>query len=103
LQKKIVDLQNTKQSEQVANQNTQKQELWRIKENWRKLQIGLSMDEVRLLLGEPVKVNSISIGVYWYYAYCVSSCSASDSHVFFRRNTPFGNADPILRVSSWNE
>jgi hypothetical protein len=103
LQKKIADLQNTKQSDQVANQNIQKQELWKIKENWRKLRIGMSMDEVRLLLGEPVKVNSISIGVYWYYAYCISSCNAGDSHVYFRRNLPFGNADPVLRVESWSE
>jgi hypothetical protein len=103
LQKKVADLQNTKQSEQAANHNVQKQELWRIKENWRKLRIGLSMDEVRLLLGEPVKVNSISIGVFWYYAYCASSCSSSDSHIYFRRNLPFGNADPILRVESWSE
>jgi hypothetical protein len=102
LQKKIADLQNTKQSDQVANQNIQKQELWKIKENWRKLRIGLSMDEVRLLLGEPVKVHSISIGVYWYYAYCVSSCDSGNSHVYFRRIS-IGNADPVLRVDSWNE
>lgn len=37
------------------------------KENWRKLQHGMSPDDVEMLLGSPEKVHSTSVTITWYY------------------------------------
>lgn len=37
---------------------------WRDLANWRRLRLGMSMDEVRVLLGEPDRVEA-SIFIYW--------------------------------------
>jgi hypothetical protein len=39
---------------------------WRDLANWRRLRRGMTMDQVRALLGEPERVNA-SINTYWYW------------------------------------
>jgi len=41
---------------------------WRDKSQWRKLQRGMSKDDVRKLLGEPGKISSAKFYEFWYYA-----------------------------------
>lgn len=39
------------------------------KANWRKIERGMSQDEVQQLLGSPSKVEANSIYITWYYSY----------------------------------
>jgi hypothetical protein len=41
---------------------------WRDRQNWRRLKAGMTMDEVRALLGEPEKVEAGAL-VHWYWQY----------------------------------
>jgi hypothetical protein len=36
-------------------------------QNWRKLKLGMPMDDIRLLLGEPHTVGRGSFGTMWFY------------------------------------
>ena len=38
-------------------------------QNWRRLRRGMTMDEVRTLLGEPEKVDAGPYMTYWYWDY----------------------------------
>ncbi len=42
---------------------------WRELSNWRRLEVGMSMDDVRNLLGEPEKVNVGPGLIFWYWQY----------------------------------
>ena len=42
---------------------------WRNLANWRRLRRGMSMAEVRSLLGEPEKVDAGMVLIYWYWDY----------------------------------
>lgn len=37
------------------------------KQNWRRLEKGMSKAEVKQILGEPGKINTASYGDTWYY------------------------------------
>jgi hypothetical protein len=39
---------------------------WQNKQNWRKLEAGMSREQVRTLLGEPTKVIK-GVKILWYY------------------------------------
>jgi hypothetical protein len=58
------------------------------KQIWRKLKKGMTQDNVRKLLGEPLTINS-QVYTYWYY-----SNSVSHSFVIF---------DTDNKVMGWNE
>jgi hypothetical protein len=60
---------------------------WQNTKNWRELEIGMSEDRVRAILGEPIKVIH-GVRTLWYYPniYC--------GYVSFDRNG---------RLSGWNE
>lgn len=42
---------------------------WKDRSNWRQLKKGMSEDAVRALLGEPRKVDVLSVSTYWHYNY----------------------------------
>jgi hypothetical protein len=40
---------------------------WRDLQNWRRLRRGMNMNEVRALLGEPERVQTMTFGTWWYF------------------------------------
>ena len=50
---------------------------WRDVQNWRRLRLQMTMDEVRALLGEPERVDASGAFTHWYWA------SPSGAHVYF--------------------
>ncbi len=63
---------------------------WREVANWRQLEQGMTMDQVRGLLGEPDRVDSRPFSTYWYWG-----------DPFEGGNVRF-NADS-RRVEEWSE
>ena len=61
---------------------------WKNKKNWRKLELGMSMDNVENILGEPHKVDGGSITT-WYY----NKSDRYHSHVKFYKG----------RLDRWTE
>jgi len=62
-------------------------ELWKDKSNWRKLERGMTMDQVRRLLGEPRTVDVNGISKYWRYS------TSFSPHVHYINN----------RLDGWDE
>ena len=62
---------------------------WKNRAQWRKLRIGMTMDQVRQILGEPPKVNVRSYSIIWYYP------SALGGNVDFNTST--------RKVDGWSE
>jgi hypothetical protein len=58
---------------------------WRDLANWRRLSRGMTMDQVRALLGEPEKVDANSLVTWWYWDF------ASGAYVQF--DTSSGKLD----------
>ena len=50
-----------------SSQNSLNSDGWRDKQNWRRLEKGMSKVEVKQILGEPGKINTSSYGDTWYY------------------------------------
>jgi len=66
------------------------------KKNWRQLQKGMTKEQVKALLGDPVKVNAITDSfTYWYYGGMFSQ-----KHVCFRKG--YGTTTTEL-LDSWEE
>ena len=63
---------------------------WQDKANWRRLRIGMTMDAVRALLGEPEKVDVLAGVTLWYWDYS----SGSNTYLRF---------DPRGRLDAWSE
>ena len=56
--------------EKGQNRKEQTQsEKWKNKANWRNLRNGMTMKEVRSLLGEPERVSQTSSFTWWHYGY----------------------------------
>ena len=75
LQRKVSQLENRVaelEKRLLANnrpksESTIKSDLWKEVSNWRKLERGMSKDEVREILGEPENVLTLSIISTWSY------------------------------------
>ena len=57
---------------------------WQNLANWRRLRVGMSMDGVRALLGEPERVNALGVGTFWYWA---EGQGVTDTYVLFDPRT----------------
>ena len=51
---------------------------WQNKANWRALKKGMSMDEVKSLLGEPHKINQYHYSTSWWYGFGTISFDEHD-------------------------
>jgi hypothetical protein len=72
LEKEVARLERIVRSQAVAQARTPVEEAfpddgWRDRENWRRLEPGLSEVEVRYLLGEPARIAVIDFSTFWYY------------------------------------
>jgi hypothetical protein len=63
---------------------------WRDLQNWRRLQRGMTMDQVRALLGEPGRVDAQFAWTYWYW-----SDDRGGANVYFGTRSS--------RVEGWSE
>jgi outer membrane protein assembly factor BamE (lipoprotein component of BamABCDE complex) len=74
LRQKITELENRIKEMEITlvkyqeKEKTQDQSgyAWQNRKNWRKLETGMSRDEVRSLLGEPIKTVE-GVKTLWYY------------------------------------
>jgi hypothetical protein len=74
LRQKITELENRINEMETALAKCREQEktqkdsgnMWENKKNWRKLETGMSRDEVLALLGEPIKTIE-GVKTLWYY------------------------------------
>ncbi len=94
LETRIVELEKRVAKLEALLETSSKSEInysdkWKNKAQWRKLKIGVTMDQVRQLLGEPPKVNVRSFSITWYYP------SASGGNVKFDTST--------RKVDGWSE
>ena len=79
LQQKIIELEDRikklelllKQYDENQQKQTQDGYGWQNKKNWRKLKVGMKENEVKTILGEPVKIIK-GVKILWYYPniYC---------------------------------
>jgi outer membrane protein assembly factor BamE (lipoprotein component of BamABCDE complex) len=68
LQSRVRDLEALIKSEPSRDRSVQSSIKWRDLQNWRRLRRGMSMDEVRTLLGEPGRVVSYgAVGTIWHW------------------------------------
>lgn len=86
LQLRVSELENPTTSEPSRAHSVPASQKWRDLQNWRRLRRGMKMDEVRAVLGEPGRVDSLGgLVTYWRY---------SSGHV------QFGSSD---KVEGWSE
>lgn len=83
LERRIRDIESAIRRDSASSRPIAITNKWREQANWRRLRTGLSMDEVRALLGEPERVDGGGITT-WRWA---------DGHVLFILN----------KVDSWSE
>ena len=69
LVKRIVELETIIKRRQEQDLPVTQKGNWRDLKNWRRLQVGMTMEQVSELLGEPEKVNMIAGSAFWYWAY----------------------------------
>ncbi len=67
LEQRVLDLEAVINAQTSRVQPAHATALWRNLANWRRLQRGMSMDQVRALLGEPHRVETIAIATTWYW------------------------------------
>jgi outer membrane protein assembly factor BamE (lipoprotein component of BamABCDE complex) len=65
LEKRVATLEQKLSSSQSTN--IQYSEKWKNRSNWRKLQRGMTMEQVESLLGTPLKIDGGYL-TYWYYS-----------------------------------
>ena len=65
LQRQVADLQSQTQGRQQQAQPVVPKGNWHELANWRHLQRGMTMDQVRELLGEPEKVVAGPVLIFW--------------------------------------
>jgi hypothetical protein len=83
LEQRVRELEAVIKSEPSQGRPIQASTRWRDLANWRRLRLGMKMDEVRALLGEPERVDAGPI-TYWRWP---------DGHVHFMDG----------KVSGWSE
>ena len=94
LETRIVELEKRVAKLEALLETSSKKEIkysdkWKNRAQWRKLRIGMTMDQVRQILGEPPKVNVRSYSIIWYYP------SALGGNVDFNTST--------RKVDGWSE
>jgi outer membrane protein assembly factor BamE (lipoprotein component of BamABCDE complex) len=68
LESRVRALEAVTKSELPQDRPVQTSARWRDVQNWRRLRRGMSMDEVRALLGEPERVDSFGgAGTVWHW------------------------------------
>ena len=88
LEKRIKDLENLLRIYQDTQKSqTGAEQGWQNKKNWRKLEIGMTKDQVQSILGEPIKTIQ-GVRTLWYYP------SIYRGHVSF---------DEKGRLTGWSE
>jgi hypothetical protein len=83
LERRVRELEAVIKSEPSLGRPIQASTRWRDLANWRRLRLGMKMDEVRALLGEPERVDAGPI-TFWRWP---------DGHVHFMDG----------KVSGWSE
>ena len=67
LEKFVLNLSN--RIEQLEGQpQRQSRQISASKTTWRKLRLGMTKNQVRNLLGEPVRIDGGAVLTYWYYS-----------------------------------
>lgn len=84
LERRVRELESLIKGVQSQSQPIPASTRWRDLSNWRRLQLDMSMDEVRALLGEPESVDGGSI-TYWHWA---------GAHVTFMRGKLYRWSEP---------
>jgi len=87
LEKRVTALENILTSASGKKSYTGNLGDWKNRQNWRQLEVGMTEDQVRSLLGEPRKVDVGAVLVFWYYG--------NSSNVNFDTDSK--------RVSGWGE
>jgi len=77
LQRQVADLQSVTQGRQQQGQPVAPKGNWHELANWRRLQRGMTMDQVRGLLGEPDKVEAETVLIFWKWGELVFGGSVS--------------------------
>jgi len=90
LQREVADLQSQTQGRQQQAQPVVPKSNWHELGSWRRLQRGMTMDQVRQLLGEPERVDAEPVFIYWKWGEPVFGGS-----VYFGVDTN--------RVAGWSE
>ena len=74
LEKEVQELKNrlttleSPANKAIVQKSTVTNDGWKNLANWRSLKKGSSYDEVRTILGEPVKVSASGPLTFWYYS-----------------------------------
>lgn len=69
LERRVRELETLLKGEPVRARPTPASANWRDLQNWRRLRLGMTTDEVRALLGEPERVDANQAFTLWYYDY----------------------------------
>ena len=86
LERRVRELESIIKSGPSPSQPIPASTKWRDLANWRRLRLGMKMDEVRALLGEPEHVQAGFI-TYWYWA---------NANVQFREGKLDGWSEPLV-------
>ena len=84
LERRVHELESLIKSEPSQSQPVPVSTRWRDLANWRRLQLGMRMDEVRTLLGEPKRVDAGPI-TFWRWG---------DANVYFMDEKVTGWSEP---------
>ena len=73
LEKRVIELEKRVTKLEALLKTSTKEDIkysekWKNRSLWRQLRIGMSMNQVKSLLGEPRKIDGGSSFTYWYYS-----------------------------------
>lgn len=66
LERRVLALESRLKGEQSRGQSAASAAKWRDVSNWRRLRMGMSMDDVRAVLGDPERVDAGTI-TWWHW------------------------------------
>ena len=69
LEQRVRELEALIKTEPARDRSVPASPKWRDPGNWRRLRVGMTMDEVRTSLGEPETVRVDELRTYWYWDY----------------------------------
>ena len=84
LERRVRELEAVIKSEPSQGRPLQESTRWRDLANWRRLRLGMKMDEVRALLGEPERVDAGGV-TFWHWA---------NAYVSFMDGKVYGWSEP---------
>ena len=67
LERRVRELEALIRSEPSRGLSVPTSPKWRDVQNWRRLRLQMTMDEVRALLGEPDRVDASGMFTFWYW------------------------------------